>query len=167
MTARSTARPTVRHRLPVLAEDQLDELLGEVVAVVPVDGGDRVGVHGRAGLREVDAQHRPGRTDDVGDVDQAGVRLVRGDLAQHVGDRQLLADRADVEACGTLRGDTGRTAGDRGRAEDDGGAGIREVGEGADVGGVRVVGIAVDEEEYAQLVEQWSGDGRTSGDSSE
>ena len=93
----------LQDRLALLAEDQLDEVGGQVGLVAVLDGGDRVGVHRGGGLGEVDAEHGAGRTDDVGDVDEAGVRLPGGDLAEDVGDRLLLAHRRQLDA-GRLRG---------------------------------------------------------------
>ena len=99
-----------RMPLPGLAGDGLEEGLGGGGVLALLERRDRVGVDGRRGLGELDALDRVARALDVGDVDQPGVGLLGGDLAEDVGDRLLLADRLDVDLAGGLDLGRGRAA---------------------------------------------------------
>src|SRR3954453_20145544 len=66
--------------------DQTDELLGQLLVLAAGQRGDRVGVHGLAGLRKRDPVDLVAGGLDVGHIDHAGVGLAAGDLAQYVGD---------------------------------------------------------------------------------
>ena len=75
------------------------------------DGGDRVAVDRPRRLGELDALDVVAGGDHVGDVDQPGVGLAGGDLAEHVGDRLLLAHRASASRRRSRRPLGGRAAG--------------------------------------------------------
>src|SRR5665213_1050903 len=126
----------LQHRLAIRGQNVGDEGVGDVQVWGPLDRDDGVGGDHIDRVRDRDAGHRAARGHDVGDVDNARIRLAKLDLADHRLHIGLQALRSHLHTC---RGQAlkGVLAGrNRSRLGDVNDARFGKVGQSGDVLGI-------------------------------